>query len=57
MARTRRVKSMAEGTAHYHLVSRACNRQFLFRKAKSKDRLADLVKRASEFSGIEPVAT
>ena len=53
MARTRRVKSMAEGTAHYHLVSRACNRQFLFRKAKAKDRLADLVKRAAEFSGIE----
>ena len=44
---------MAEGTAHYHLVSRACNRQFLFRKAKAKDRLADLVKRAAEFSGIE----
>ena len=53
MARTRRVKSMAEGTAHYHLVSRACNRQFLFRKARTKDRLADLVKRAAEFSGIE----
>ena len=53
MARTRRVKSMAEGTAHYHLVSRACNRQFLFRKAKTKDRLAELVRRAAEFSGIK----
>ena len=40
MARTRRIKSMAEGVAHYHLISRACNRQFLFRKAKVKTRLA-----------------
>ena len=53
MARTRRVKSMAEGTAHYHLVSRACNRQFLFRKAATKDKLAELLKKAAEFSGIE----
>ena len=56
MARTRRVKSMAEGVAHYHLVSRACNRQFLLRKARAKDRLLDLVKRAAEFSGIKVVA-
>ena len=53
MARTRRVKSMVEGTARYHLISRACNRQFLFRKARTKDRLAELVKKAAEFSGIE----
>ena len=53
MARTRRVKSMAEGTAHYHLVSRASNRQFLFRKARTKDKLAELVRKAAEFSGIE----
>ena len=52
MARTRRVKSMAEGTAHYHLVSRASNRQFLFRKARTKDKLAELFRRAAEFSGV-----
>jgi REP element-mobilizing transposase RayT len=52
MARTRRVKSMAEGTAHYHLVSRACNRQFLFRKARAKEKLAELLGKAAEFSGI-----
>ena len=53
MARTRRVKSMAEGTAHYHLISRASNRQFLFRKVRTKDKLVELVRKAAEFSGIE----
>ena len=52
MARTRRVKSMAEGVAHYHLVSRACNRQFLFCKGRTKDKMAELVKKAAEFSGV-----
>ena len=56
MARTARVKSNGEGTAYYHLISRASNRQFLFRKAASKDKLADLVRRAAEFSGIRLVA-
>ena len=53
MARTRRVKSMAEGKAHYHLISRACNRQFLFSKARTKDKLVELVRKAAEFSGID----
>ena len=53
MARTRRVKSMAEGVAHYHLISRACNRQFLFRKGRAKDRLSELVGKAAEFCGIK----
>ena len=52
MARTRRVKSMAEGVAHYHLISRACNRQFLFRKEKAKDKMVELVRNAAAFSGI-----
>ena len=52
MARTRRVKSMAEGVAHYHLISRACNRQFLFRKARAKDKMVELLRKAAEFSGI-----
>ena len=52
MASTRRVKSMAEGKAHYHLISRACNRQFLFSKARTKDKLVELVRKAAEFSGI-----
>ena len=41
MARTARVKSIGEGTAYYHLVSRASNKQFLFRKSAAKDRLAE----------------
>ena len=57
MASTRRVKSMAEGKAHYHLISRACNRQFLFRKARTKDKLIELVSKATEFSGIDLEAT
>ena len=44
---------MAEGTAHYHLISRASNRQFLLRKARAKDKLVELVRKAAEFSGIE----
>lgn len=44
---------MAEGTAHYHLISRASNRQFLFRKVRTKDKLVELVRKAAEFSGIE----
>ncbi len=53
MARTARVKSTADGTAYYHLTSRACNRQFLFRKARTKDKLVELVRKAAEFSGID----
>ena len=56
MARTARIKSRGEGTACYHLISRASNRQHLFRKAAAKDRLMDLARRAAEFSGIELVA-
>lgn len=52
MARTARVKSMADGTVYYHLTSRACNRQFLFRKAKAKTRLVELIRIAAEFSGV-----
>ena len=44
---------MAEGKAHYHLISRACNRQFLFSKARTKDKLVELVRKAAEFSGID----
>ena len=56
MARTARIKSVGEGTAYYHLVSRASNRQFLFRKSAAKDRLAELARKAAEFSGIKIVA-
>ena len=56
MARTARVKSVGEGTAYYHLVSRASNKQFLFRKSAAKDRLAELARKAAEFSGIKLVA-
>ena len=56
MARTARIKSTGEGTAYYHLVSRASNKQFLFRKSAQKDKLADLARRAAEFSGIKLIA-
>ena len=56
MARTPRIKSTGEGTAYYHLISRCSNKQFLFRKAASKDRLMDLAKRAAEFSGVKLLA-
>ena len=56
MARTPRIKSLGEGTAYYHLISRCSNRQFLFRKAAAKDRLMDLAKRAAEFSGVKLLA-
>ena len=52
MARTARVKKDADGTAHYHLMSRANDRRFLFEKGKVKDSLIDALKRAAEFSGI-----
>ena len=56
MARTARIKSEGEGTVYYHLMSRASNRQHLFRKAAPKDRLMELARRAAEFSGISLVA-
>ena len=56
MARTPRIKSSGEGTAYYHLISRCSNKQFLFRKVASKDRLMDLAKRAAEFSGVKLLA-
>ena len=53
MARTARVKESAAGTAHYHLMSRANDKRFLFEKGKVKDSLIDALKRAAEFSGID----
>ena len=52
MARTARIKKEATGTAHYHLMSRANDRRFLFEKGKVKDSLVDALKRAAEFSGV-----
>jgi REP element-mobilizing transposase RayT len=56
MARTARVKSTGAGTAYYHLMSRASNRQFLFSKSAAKDRLMDITRRAAEFSGVKLIA-
>ena len=53
MARTARVKSTGEGRMHYHLISRANNKQFLFGKDVPKDKLMELAKRAAEFSGVK----
>jgi hypothetical protein len=38
MARTARVKENAAGTAHYHLMSRANDRRFLFEKGGARTR-------------------
>ena len=52
MARTSRLKKNAPGTAHYHLMSRANDRRFLFEKGRVKSSLIDALKRAAAFSGI-----
>ncbi len=53
MARTSRLKKNAVCTAHYHLMSRANDRKFLFEKGRVKSSLIDALKRAAEFSGIK----
>ena len=53
MARTARVKKTDVGTSHYHLMSRANDRRFLFEKGRVKTQLVDALKRAAAFSGIQ----
>ena len=53
MARTARVKKTGSGTAHYHLMSRANDRRFLFDDGKVKTQLVDALKRAAAFSGVK----
>jgi REP element-mobilizing transposase RayT len=53
MARTARVKKTDNGTSHYHLMSRANDRRFLFEKGRVKTQLVDALKRAAAFSGVE----
>ena len=53
MARTARIKKTGTGTSHYHLMSRANDRGFLFEKGRVKTQLVDALKRAAAFSGIE----
>ena len=53
MARTARVKKTSSGTSHYHLMSRANDRRFLFEKGGVKTQLVDALRRSAEFSGIE----
>ena len=48
-----RVKKTDTGTSHYHLMSRANDRRFLFEKGRVKTQLVDALKRAAAFSGIE----
>ena len=52
MARTARIKKTGNGTSHYHLMSRANDRRFLFEKGRVKSQLVDALKRAAAFSGI-----
>ena len=52
MARTKRVKSAAEGSACYHLMSRTNDRRFLFDRGEVKTQLVDALKRAAAFSGV-----
>lgn len=56
MARTARVKRNGKGITHYHLMSRANDRRFLFDGAKVKDKIVDSLRRAAEFSGVRPRA-
>ena len=53
MARTARVKKTNNGTSHYHLMSRANDKRFLFEKGRVKTQLVDALRRSAEFSGIE----
>jgi len=53
MARTARIKKTGSGTSHYHLMSRANDRRFLFEKGRVKTQLVDALKRAAAFSGIQ----
>ena len=53
MARTARIKKTDTGTSHYHLMSRANDRRFLFEKGRVKTQLVDALKRAAAFSGID----
>ena len=53
MARTRRIKSRAVGTAYYHLMSRTNDKRFLFDRGRVKTQLVDALKRAAAFSGVE----
>ena len=50
MARTRRIKT--DGNAHYHLMSRANDRRFLFEKGAVKTELVAALRRTAEFCGI-----
>ncbi len=52
MARTARIKKSNNGTARYHLMSRANDRRFLFEKGRGKTQLVDALKRAAAFSGV-----
>ena len=53
MARTKRIKSTAAGTAYYHLLSRTKDKRFLFEKGRVKPQIVDALKRAAAFSGVE----
>ena len=51
MARTKRIK--IDGEAYYHVISRVANKAFLFKDARRKRCLLDILYRAAEFSGID----
>ena len=51
MARTNRIK--VDCDAHYHVMSRTCNKLFLFERGRTKTALVDALRRAAAFSGVE----
>lgn len=53
MARMNRIKITTSGVAHYHLMSRCNNKCFLFRSAKVKTQMVEMLNRCAKFSGIE----
>ena len=52
MARNRRLKKQ-DGDAYYHVMSRTSGSRFLFAKGRMKRRIAELLARSAEFSGVE----
>ncbi len=56
MARTARIKQESECVANYHLMSRTNNKVFLFNDAHMRDLLAEALRRAAAFSGVELLA-
>ena len=52
MARTARIKQTGVGVAHYHIISRANDKRFLFQESAVKNDFVDAMLRVAAFSGV-----